>query len=187
MTAIPQPSTIRSSESTKKLLVLGSDHVGAVMKRELSDFLKGPAGDGWDILDVGASANGGWHFGKLIVQLVTQVDYPDYGAAAANAVLDQSGTYEQRLGIVICGSGIGISIAANKIKGIRCALCHDHYTALMARKHNDANILALGARTTGLDVAKDMVSVFLSTPFDGAHHSIRLNKLHELEGCSYAC
>lgn len=81
----------------------------------------------------------------------------------------------------MCGTGIGISIAANKIKGIRCALCHDHYTASMARKHNDANVLSIGGRTTGIEVAKEILNTFLTEQFDGAHHVARLAKVHSLE------
>lgn len=82
---------------------------------------------------------------------------------------------------MLCGSGIGISIAANKIDGIRCALCHDHYTAKMSRMHNNANVLALGGRTTGPEVAKEMLDVFLEEKFMGQHHTGRVEKLSELE------
>ena len=80
-------------------------------------------------------------------------------------------------GILVCGTGIGISIAANKVPGIRCALCHDHYTVSMSRKHNNANVLAIGGRTTGIEIAKGMVDVFLSEKFDGGRHSRRVEKM----------
>lgn len=92
---------------------------------------------------------------------------------------------EAKRGILICGTGIGMSIAANKVPGIRCALCHDHYTALMSREHNDANILAMGGRVTGVEVMKDMVDVFLSTEFSKdpeGKHTRRLKKIEEKEG-----
>ena len=85
------------------------------------------------------------------------------------------------VGIVMCGSGIGISVAANKVAGIRCALCHDHYTAVMCRKHNDANVLAFGGRTTGPEIAKEMIEVFLCTSFDGGRHAERVGKIMALE------
>jgi ribose 5-phosphate isomerase B len=108
------------------------------------------------------------------------VDYPDYAKLVAEKVLEKTDG-PRPVGILVCGSGIGISIAANKIKGIRCALCHDHYTSLMTRKHNDANILALGGRTTGVEVAKDIVDVFLNTAFEGNQHAVRVAKIHRLE------
>ncbi|KAL7716493.1 Ribose-5-phosphate isomerase B [Entamoeba marina] len=103
-------------------------------------------------------------------------DYPDFAEKVAKEVVATG-----LKGILVCGSGIGISIAANKVNGVRCALCHDHYTAQMCRKHNDANIIAFGARVIGSDVAIDMVDVFLSTNFDGAQHTARVAKIHELE------
>jgi ribose 5-phosphate isomerase B len=81
------------------------------------------------------------------------------------------------LGIIVCGSGIGVSIACNKVEGIRCAQCHDHYTASMARKHNDANVMSLGGRVTGVEVAYDMVSTFISEQFGQAQHTARVQKL----------
>ena len=81
----------------------------------------------------------------------------------------------------MCGSGIGASIAANKVKGVRAALCHDHYGAIMARKHNDANILVFGGRNTGVEVAKDMVGAFLHTAFEGGRHAKRIEKITALE------
>ena len=82
-------------------------------------------------------------------------------------------------GILVCGTGIGISIAANKVEGIRCALCHDHYTATMSRKHNDANVLAIGGRTTGIEIAKEMVDIFLTEDHEGGRHSRRVNKIEK--------
>lgn len=106
-------------------------------------------------------------------------DYPGYAEKVAEAVV--SGQVQK--GILVCGSGIGISIAANKVPGIRCALCHDHYTAMMCRAHNDANILALGGRTTGSEVALEIVDTFLTTAFESAHpnHSRRIAQIAAIE------
>lgn len=106
------------------------------------------------------------------------VDYPDYGSAAARMVA----AGEVDTGIVMCGTGIGISISANKIKGIRCALCTDTTMARLTREHNDANMLAMGQRTTGIETAKDIVEVFLNTKFsEGERHKNRIRKIAELE------
>lgn len=106
-------------------------------------------------------------------------DYPIYAERVAEAVV--SGQVQR--GILVCGSGVGISIAANKVPGIRCALCHDHYTAMMCRAHNDANVLALGGRTTGSEVALEIVDTFLATAFESAHpnHSRRIGKIAAIE------
>lgn len=104
------------------------------------------------------------------------VDYPDFGAALARKVA--AGEFER--GILICGSGIGISIAANKIKGIRAALCHNAYTAEMARKHNDANVIAMGGRVVDEKTAAEMVEIFLNTAFEGGRHARRVEKLNAI-------
>ena len=104
-------------------------------------------------------------------------DYPVFGHAAARAVAD--GTCEK--GIVICTTGIGVSIAANKVKGIRCALCTDSLQAEMTRRHNDANMMALGAGITGGNLAKRMVEVFLNTEFEGGRHSRRVALLDAIQ------
>ena len=105
-------------------------------------------------------------------------DYPDFGAAAARAVA--SGECEK--GIVCCTTGIGISIAANKIKGVRCALLHDHMSARLTRQHNDANMMALGAAVTPPMMALELVDIFLRTEFEGGRHQRRVDKLSALEG-----
>ena len=104
-------------------------------------------------------------------------DYPDFAAAAARAVA--SGACEK--GIVICTTGIGISIAANKVKGIRCALCSEPLSAEMTRRHNDANMLAMGGGLIGPNLAERIVEVFLNTPFEGGRHQRRVNKISALE------
>ena len=103
------------------------------------------------------------------------VDYPHYGRAVGNSVVNKEADY----GIVVCGTGIGISIAANKVKGVRCALCHNTTTARLTREHNDANVLALGGRILGDVLALEIVDVFLSTDFEGGRHLNRINCIEE--------
>ena len=101
------------------------------------------------------------------------VDYPDYGKAVARNVVDNKSDF----GIVVCGSGIGISIAANKVEGARCALCNEPLSAELSRLHNNANILSLGGRLIGLEMAKKIVDTFLATKFEGGRHERRVNLL----------
>jgi ribose 5-phosphate isomerase B len=140
-----------------------------------------------------ASDHGGFKLKEFIIQYLNSrsdievsdlgvynedsVDYPEFGAKVARAIVEK----QADRGIILCGTGIGISIAANKIKGIRAALCHDGYTARMSRAHNNANILAMGGRTTGVETAVEMVKIWLDTPFEGARHERRVQKIHELE------
>ena len=106
------------------------------------------------------------------------VDYPDYALKVAEAVAEK----QADLGILICGTGIGMSIAANKVKGIRCALCSDTFSAHATREHNDANVLAFGERVVGEGLALDIVDTFVRTPFSGAErHTARINKITEIE------
>ena len=106
-----------------------------------------------------------------------RVDYPDWGFKAADAVA----SHKAERGILVCGTGIGMSIVANKVRGVRAALCHDHFTAVMSRRHNDANVLVLGARVLGADVAEDMVKAWLAEPFEGGRHCFRLEKISAYE------
>ena len=106
------------------------------------------------------------------------VDYPDIAVPVAKAVLGD----DFDLGILICGTGIGISISANKIKGIRCALCTDTFTAHATREHNDSNILAMGGRVVGPGVAVDIVDTFINASFEGGRHQRRIDKMMALEG-----
>ena len=101
------------------------------------------------------------------------MDYPDY----ANALAETLREGKAKRGVLVCGSGIGVSIAANRHPGIRAALCHDAVTARLARQHNDANVLVMGSRTTGLEVAKDCLRIFLTTAFEGGRHARRVAKL----------
>jgi len=138
-------------------IVIASDHAGFELKASLKQSLQD---EGYEVLDLGAHNT-------------ESVDYPDFAAALAGAI--RNGQAER--GILICGTGIGISIAANRHPGIRAALCHDTTGAKLSRQHNDANVLVLGARMVGAEVAKDCVATFFSTPFEAGRHSRRVDKL----------
>ena len=141
---------------------IGCDHGGFALKENIRAYLEE---QGHTVTDVGCKS-------------LESCDYPDFGAAAARLVA--SGACER--GIVICTTGIGISISANKVKGIRCALSGDAFSAEMTRRHNDANMLALGAGITGPNLAQKIVEVFLSTGFEGGRHARRVDKLMQIEG-----
>jgi ribose 5-phosphate isomerase B len=143
------------------MIVIASDHAGVDLKSQIVALI-GEAGR--KVRDLGPAD-------------ATSVDYPDYAHAVAEAIA----TGEAERGILICGTGIGMSMTANRHPLIRAALCHDALTAEMARRHNDANVLCLGARTTGPGVAEQMVNIFLETPFDGGRHQRRVEKI-EREG-----
>jgi ribose 5-phosphate isomerase B len=119
--------------------------------------------------------------GDEVVDLGTEseesTDYPQYGAAVGRAVVGELGT----MGLIVCGTGIGISISANKIKGIRAAVVHDDFTAAAARAHNDANVIAMGARVIGPGVAESALTVFRSTQFAGGRHQRRIDQMNALE------
>ena len=138
-------------------IALASDHAGVAMKAALADWLR--HGD-HDVLDLGPAG-------------AASVDYPDYGYRLAASIA--SG--RARFGVAICGSGIGISIAVNRIAAARCALVSDSLSARLAREHNDANVIAFGARLIGIDTAKDALGVFLTTDFLGERHAARVEKL----------
>ncbi|KAF5043257.1 Ribose-5-phosphate isomerase B [bioreactor metagenome] len=141
-------------------IVLACDHGGFELKEAVREHL---TKKGYEVNDIG-------------VYDTNSVDYPDYGKKAAELV---AGSDDK--GIVICGTGIGISIAANKVHGIRCALCTNEYMARMSRMHNDANMLALGNRVIGQGAALDIVDVWLSTEFEGGRHLNRVKKIMEIE------
>ena len=142
------------------MIALGNDHTGYAMKKAIMEYLDQR---GMEYKDFGC--------GK-----VTTSDYPDYAKAVGKAIQNK----ECDLGILICGTGIGISIAANKMKGIRAALCHDCFSAEATRLHNDANILAMGARVIGIGHALKIVETFLETPFsEDERHIRRINMLEE--------
>lgn len=144
------------------MIAIGNDHGGYELKLKVTEHLKNA---GYEVKDFGCYSK-------------ESCDYPDFGHAAALAVANG----ECEKGIVICTTGIGISITANKVKGIRCALCTDPYLAKMTRAHNDANMLALGAADIGEGLAMDIVDTFLNTEFSGEEkHVRRINKISAIE------
>jgi ribose 5-phosphate isomerase B len=147
--------------SPKPRIAIGSDHAGFPVKEAIRKYLETA---GYAVDDQGTSSE-------------DSVDYPDYGKAVGERVAAK----QDDLGIVVCGSGIGISIAANKVPGIRAALAHNVLTAQLAREHNDANVLALGARIVTPAAALEMVQTFLTTPYAGGRHQRRLDKITQIE------
>ena len=143
------------------MIAIGSDHGGFPLKQEIMKHLDSK---GLKYEDFGTYTE-------------DSTDYPVYGEAVGRAVA--SGEYE--CGIVVCGTGIGISIAANKVKGIRAALCNDCYSAAMARQHNNANVLALGGRVLGTDLALKIVDTFFSSNFEGGRHARRVDLISQVE------
>ena len=143
-------------------IVIGCDHGGFDYKDRVVKYVKEL---GHEVIDVGTFDG------------TTSVDYPDYAEKAAMKVVNK----EADRGILICGTGIGISIAANKVNGIRCAVVHDNFTARLTRMHNDANMIAFGARVIGIEVALDIVKTFLETAFEGGRHLNRITKIEEIE------
>ena len=139
----------------------GCDHAGLVLKKHLVAVLRS-LGD--EVIDVGTNDE-------------ASVDYPSYGAEVGKRVAADP----EAKGLVVCGSGIGISIAANKQVGARCALVHDTFTAEVARQHNDANIVAFGARVVGFGVAEHALAAFRSTAFEGGRHQRRVEQLSALD------
>ncbi|HLT58590.1 MAG: ribose 5-phosphate isomerase B [Limnochordales bacterium] len=142
-------------------IAIGSDHAGFDLKSELIAYLEGA---GHTVEDMGTSGR-------------ASCDYPDFARAVAEAVA--AGRHDR--GILICGTGIGMSIAANKVAGVRAALCGEPYSARLAREHNDANVLCLGARVTGPGLAQAIVAAFLSGEFEGGRHARRVDKIRSLE------
>ena len=147
------------------VIYLASDHGGTVLKAHIASHL---AETKYEVRDLGVDGT-------------VSVDYPDYAASLAQAMLEDTSAR----GILICGSGIGISIAANRFSHIRAALVTDVTAARLCREHNDANVLALGERLTGLETAMDCVYVFLSTNFEGGRHQRRVDKLISPQPASY--
>ena len=142
-------------------IIMGCDHGGLELKEALEAALR-PLGV--EVVDAGTAGG-------------DSVDYPDFGTKVAEAVSE--GRADR--GIAVCGTGIGMSIVANKYPGVRAALCHDSYTARMSRLHNDANVLVLGGRVTGAEVALDILRQWLATPFEGGRHKKRLDKITDIE------
>ena len=142
-------------------VAIGADHAGFPLKEELKGFLES---EGHQVIDVGTDST-------------EPVDYPAFCAAVARSVAD--GRAER--GIVLGGSGQGEQIVANKIDGIRASLCHDLYTARLAREHNDANVLGIGARVIAPTYAKEIVRLWLATPFEGGRHVARIEQIAMIE------
>ncbi len=142
-------------------VVIGSDHGGYDLKNQIVAYLKDL---NVDVLDKGTHNS-------------NSVDYPDFAEKVGYAVLNEPVDF----GIVLCGTGIGISIAANKIPGIRAALIYDDQTAMLAKAHNNANIIAIGGRTTTFDQAKSMIKIFMETPYETRHQK-RIDKISNIEG-----
>ena len=141
----------------KHRVAIANDHAGLELKRTLTAEVQAL---GFDVADLGTNT-------------ADSVDYPDYGRKVAEAVTSGAAQF----GIAICGSGVGISIAANRLAGARAALCHSGLTAALSRQHNNANILALGARLIGVEEAKECVRRFLTTEFEAGRHAQRVTKL----------
>ncbi|MEQ1789605.1 MAG: ribose 5-phosphate isomerase B [Rickettsiales bacterium] len=142
---------------TKNTIAIASDHGGFELKQSLSDYLRKL---GAVIIDLGTNST-------------ESVDYPDYGFEMGKWIAENP----EGKGILICGSGIGISIAANRNMAVRAAVCHDGLSARLSRNHNDANVLCLGARLIGVETAKDCVNNFINSDFEGGRHASRVEKL----------
>lgn len=142
-------------------IAIGADHAGFEVKDRLAELLRSW---GHTVLDAGTDGS-------------DSVDYPDYAEEVAGRV----GSGEADYGLLVCGSGIGMSIAANKVAGVRAALCSCETTARLSRQHNDANVLCVGARITGYSVLEELVRVFFETTFEGGRHQRRVDKMNDLD------
>jgi ribose 5-phosphate isomerase B len=140
---------------------IATDHAGFNYKESIKEYV---SSKGHEIVDLGPDTP-------------DRVDYPDYARRCAEAVRDEPGSF----GILVCGTGIGISIAANKVEGIRAALCHDAYTAAMSRAHNNAQILCFGERVVGMGVVQSMIDAFIETEFEGGRHAGRVDKINAID------
>ena len=165
----------------ERQIIVGSDHGGLQMKYELLQALRKW---GWKTTDVGCGGLADQtatplafdqQTGTLTVE--ASVDYPDFAQRVAQAVAGG----EYHLGLLVCGSGIGMSIAANKVRGVRAALCGDIYSAAMSRAHNDANVLCIGGRVVGPEMGREILKAFLEGSFAGGRHQRRVDKISALE------
>ncbi len=152
------------SNRQSTIVYIGSDHTGYSVKKKTINYIKSL---GYKISDLGTDSE-------------ESADYPDYGVKVARHVQEAG---DHACGIIFCGTGIGISIAANKVPGIRAALCTSEFHVEMARRHNDANILAMGARVSSFEDIKTMIDKWFTTPFDGGRHQRRVEKIHRLTEC----
>ena len=144
-------------------IAIASDHAGFDLKNEIISLLQEKK---FSIIDFGTDSN-------------ESVDYPDFAYTAAESVASA----ESDIAIIICGSGVGVSITANKVKGVRAANCFNEEMAALARQHNNANVLTLGSRFIEVNTAKNMVNTFINTDFEGGRHQRRVDKVHSLTGC----
>jgi len=144
------------------IIAIGSDHAGFIRKQEILEHLQA---QGHEVNDLGTYSK-------------DSMDYPDVAVEVAKQVASK----EVERGIIVCGSGIGVSIVANKTEGVRAANCLNEEMASLSRQHNDANVLALGERLVDTKTALSMVDIFLSTPFEGGRHQQRVDKIHDLTG-----
>lgn len=152
---------INNIEGVIMKIAIGSDHVGIDMKKEIVNYLSKL---GYEVNDFGAYTS-------------ERTDYPIYGKKVADEVA--SGQYDA--GVLICGTGIGISISANKVKGIRAAVCSEPYSAKLSKEHNNSNIIAFGSRVVGVDLAKMIVKEWLDAKYEGGRHSNRINMISKIE------
>jgi len=147
--------------TTSKRIVLSSDHAAIALRQTIADHI---AAKGWEVVDIGPTSPESTH-------------YPEHGAAAAQRVA--SG--DCALGIILCGTGQGIMMAANKVRGVRCGVCSDTFSAAMIRQHNNANMLSIGARVVGEGLALEIVDTFLAAEFEGGRHATRVDMINALE------
>ncbi len=148
--------------TSKKRIALSSDHAAIELRQTIANHI---AAQGYEVVDIGPTTP-------------ESTDYPKHGEAAARLVASN----DCQLGIIICGTGQGIMMAANKVKDIRCGVCHDTFSARMIRAHNDANMLSLGARVIGEGLALEIVDAFLGSKFEGGRHAKRVDMIKALEG-----
>ena len=148
--------------TTSRRIVISSDHADIPLRQTIAEHV---AQQGWEVIDIGPTTP-------------ESTDYPVHGKAAAERVA--SG--DCQLGIIVCGTGQGIMMAANKVKGIRCGVCSDTFSARMIRQHNDANMLSLGARVVGKGLVLDIVDAFLAAEFEGGRHATRMEMIEPSEG-----
>ena len=141
-------------------IIIGSDHAGYALKESVKRFL---SKKGIEVEDVGAFSE-------------DSVDYPVFGAKVGSAVSD--GSFER--GILVCGSGLGMSMVANRFPNVRAALCNDLFSAIMSRRHNDSNVLVLGGRIIGETLAQEILDAWVETPFDGGRHQARIEKFNQI-------
>ena len=144
-----------------KKIYIGADSAGFKLKEEIKEHL---VGIGYEVIDVGCNSDASCH-------------YPEFASKVCCGVQSDNNSY----GILVCGTGIGMSMCANKYRGIRAAVCSDTYSAKMTRHHNDANVLCLGARVIGNCLAIELVDAFLSSEYDGGRHEIRVKMMEEIE------